>query len=129
MSKPSMSNDELKKAVQQQLEDEAKHLPASVTERLNQARRDALRQAKTESNGRKPELWAWWQWRYSPALAAVIALLAVLVVINPVNDQSAPGMRSDLPTDFEVVTSDAELDLLAEDFEFYAWAEESVDAS
>jgi Protein of unknown function (DUF3619) len=118
---PSQKND-LADDIKRQLDTEADHLDPSITHRLDAARRQALASATEQENPT-----GWWKMAYAPALAAGLAIAVFMGVINNTADTTQPEMAANpLQSDFEVVLTNEDFELMEEDLEFYLWLEEEA---
>jgi hypothetical protein len=93
-------------------------LDARTASRLSRARAAAV--AELESGGRRA-----WRWAVPVAAAASAALVAVLVAQAP-GERPAPVVAGEGATGFEafeLLAAGEDLELAAEDPEFYAWLE------
>ena len=111
-------NEALERRARELFEASASELDARTASRLARARAAAL--AELDSP-RRPA----WQWAAPVAVAASAAVVAVLLTRAP-GEPPAPAAASDAAAGIEaleLLAAGDDLDLAAEDPEFYAWLE------
>jgi hypothetical protein len=111
-------NEALERHARELFEASARELDAGTASRLARARAAAV--AELDSS-RRPA----WQWAAPVAVAASAALVAVLLT-RPSGEPPAPVAASDAAAGIEaleLLAAGDDLDLAAEDPEFYAWLE------
>ena len=111
-------NEALERRARELFEASASELDARTASRLARARAAAL--AELDSH-RRPA----WQWAAPVAVAASAAVVAVLLTRTP-DAPPAPAAASDAAAGIEaleLLAAGDDLDLAAEDPEFYAWLE------
>lgn len=95
-------------------------IAARVRSRLNQARHAAL----AELDRSVP-----WRSVWAPAGALAVAAVVAVALWPDAQDGTGPAAVTAAPTplvaDLELLAAGEDLDLLGEDFEFYAWAEQA----
>ena len=123
-----MNEDNFTDKVKVNLDHSVDSMDFAIRQQLAERRKVAL-------NSQKTNTWLsaqYWREYWMPASAfALCALAAVLVVINPQQSGPAVGLTSnnaDNPAAvLEVLNSDEDLDVIS-DPDFYAWAEETLNA-
>lgn len=105
--------EEFEKRARAAFDDSVERIDAATRSRLTQARHAAL----AELDRRRP--WAG-AWRPAAALAGAAAL-AVVLWMRPGTPEQPVFAGSDVE-DLELLTTGDDLDMLAEDVEFYVWA-------
>ena len=117
--------DELVKATNQQLSQQADDLPPATLAKLDRIRSEAVQASSkpTPGTGR-------WHWSFAPALAASMLTIAVLVAVefnsgDPVSAET--GIAMEQLDDMSLINEDFEL--MEEDLEFYLWLEDEALAS
>ena len=128
-----MNEDKFNEKVKVNLDHSVDSLDFATRQQLAERRRLAL--DKFALNSQQANSWLsaqYWREYWMPASAfALCALAAVLVVINPQQSGPAVGLASnnaDNPAAvLEVLNSDEDLDVIS-DPDFYAWAEETLNA-
>ena len=98
----------------QALDESARDLDAATASRLNRARQAAL----STSSVRQPALWG------ALAASALTVALAIGLWLQPATTDR-PEPTAIAAEDFDMLTAEAELDLLA-DLDFYLWLAEEL---
>lgn len=116
--------EELVKAANQQLSEQADELPPETSAKLDRIRSEAVQTSRQSSSdsGR-------WHWSFAPALAASVLTIAVLITVD-----FNTGSQSSLETSMAMQLDDMSLinedfELMEEDLEFYLWLEDEALAS
>jgi len=108
-------------------------LDLDTRQQLADRRKLALNSQQTKSNWLSAQYWreSWYAYRMPASALAFCALVAVFVVINPQQNDHAVGIASnnvDNPAAvLEVLNNAEDLDVIS-DPDFYAWAEETLNA-
>lgn len=111
-------NEALERRARELFEASVQELDARTASRLARARAAAVAELDSQ---RRPA----WQWAVPVAVAASAALVAVLLTRAPV-EPPAPVAAADTAAGIEaleLLAADDDLELAAEDPEFYAWLE------
>lgn len=107
--------------IKQELDTQAAQLDPRISKKLDTLRQEAVT-AADEKNHHNP----WWKIAYVPALATCLAA-AFFITLSHNNPQSINNnalIPSHLPTEYETVLTNADLELMEEELEFYLWLEE-----
>ncbi len=136
MSKQNSSDDELARQIMRQLDVDSEHLPEPIQRRLDRARAKAMmsfhqpekhqskHQPKHQSPRQSPSQTRLWQGRWAFSALAALATVLLWTGFHPGEGQpvDADNMaQSESFSDWELVMSNQDYELLAHDLAFYEW--------